>query len=158
MKIFKLLGLSAVVMITAVFMTACSTRKIDFTIGYYGGNYGFIDDMADYAFAREVKSIAKTYDEWLSLRNPDAATEFDAKYNEQFFNDNSLIIYAFIRNTAGGQTEITKVSKTSGKVTVYAIHKDGVQDAIFNAVVIIEVKKADIAGVNKLRVVSKNKS
>jgi hypothetical protein len=160
MKIFKLLGLSAVVMILSVFMVGCGTgKKIDFTIGYNYKNLGRGNDgFAACVFAEELKSIAKTYDEWLSLRNPDATTELDEKYNEQFFNDNALIIYAFTRNTGGGQTEITKVSKTGDKITVYATHKSGDLTVMTESLVIIEVKKADIVGINKLRVVSKNKS
>lgn len=143
MKRRKLFGLLALVMVTSIMFIACGSKKteIDFTVGYHGAGFG-----------QDMKCVVNAFHEWDVLK-PDHAmiTELD-KYNEQFFVDNSLIVYEFTLSYGGGQTEVTKVSRKGKELVVDVVHGVGALAVMKQSVVIIEVSKTDISGTNSLRV------
>ena len=123
--------------------------QINFTIGYKGTYNGFDKDFG---------SIVNTVAEWIKIRcEYEHLLELDAEYNEQFFVENSLIVYAFGRGWSPVQTEITKVNRSSNELTVDVIHVIGDQAMVWSCIIIIEVAKKDIENVTCLRIVSVDK-
>jgi len=140
-------GALMLIVLTGGIMTGCekNSDEINFTVGF---------KSMDYELGQDLEIIVNTFDEWDILK-PDYAmvTEFD-KYNKQFFVNNSLIVYAFTRGSGGGQVEVTKVSKRGNELIVDVIHSDGVIDVVTYGIIIVEVKKTEIAGTNSLRIAS----
>lgn len=85
-----------------------------------------------------------------------------AKYNEQFFIDNSLILYTFSRSQKGSQTRVSKVSLSDENEIVVESVITGFMgsgvDAIGLGTIILEVAKSDIAGVNGMQIIAEIKS
>lgn len=144
---FKKIICMGILLIMCFSFGACKGNdEIDFTIGYSNMNTGF---------PQNLECIVNTFAEWDTLRGDTAQlTELDAKYNEQFFTANSLVIYAFTRSSGGSTTEISKISKDGKKLVVEAVDNGlGYMDAITNGIIIMEVKKSDMQGVTDIEII-----
>ena len=116
------------------------SHQINFSIGHLGTIFPFDQDF---------ENIVNTFTEWNAIPQ---LIELDAKYDEEFFVNNSLIIHAFVRGWSPVQTEITKVSRKGNELTVDVIHTEGNDAMMWYGIVIIEVAKKDIINVNSLRI------
>ena len=121
-------------------------NEVDFVIGYENMNTSFSKNSF-------LEQIVNSLEEWILIYNQNCPNELIEKYNEHFFADNSLIVYAFMKGTSGNQIEITKISKNGNELSVEADVRLGIMDAVSQGIIIIEVAKADIAGVNTVHII-----
>lgn len=145
MKQIKLFGLLALVMVTSIIVVACGGKTtaldVDFEVGYSNMSVSSSE-------SHDAKLIVKTLQEWNALSGARIyLNELDEKYNESFFSENALIMYAF---TKGGNMEITKVSIKGKVLAIEAIYEPWDMAMVSNGIIILEVKKSDISGANSV--------
>lgn len=146
MKKNKIRVVISTILLSFVFLTSCGTKKTDinFTIGYNGANT---------LFPQKTEVIINGLDEWNNLHNDMARfNELDAKYNEKFFENSSLIICVFISDYSPAQVKINKITKNKNKITIFATNNSGDSAVLTEGVFILEVKKTDVQNVNVLQV------
>lgn len=145
----KLLSLVIIATISLLLLNGC-TKEINYSIGFVDSSTGHKE--------HGLESFIKTFDEWSSIRNErHYLVELDDKYDQQFFKNNSLIIYAFSRATDGGTTQIVKISKKRNQLTVDVDFTSGYMDVVSYGIIIIEVSKADVSNATKVKIVEKLK-
>lgn len=152
-KTKKLMGIAIVVLLlfSVVSLAACTDEEenmeINFSIGYTNLNVG---DLSEH----DLSSVVKTFDEWENIRSKRTyLSELDSKYTEQFFSSNSLIVYAFQKGWGINQLEIVGINKNGKELFIDIEINLGIMEVISGGIVIIEVKKADIAGANSLQII-----
>ena len=119
--------------------------KIKFHIGYSGMHTRFDEGF---------ECIVNTTAEWVIIRGENEhLIEFDKKYNEQFFIDNSLIVYAF-SSARPVRSVVTNVSRIENELTVDMIHTFADVNVFWFGIIVIEVANTDLTDVTYLRIVN----
>jgi hypothetical protein len=59
----------------------------------------------DYGVDSQIKELIVSYEKWMVFESIKTLPELDEKYNQQFFIDKVLIVYAFKTPTMGGRIE-----------------------------------------------------
>lgn len=126
-------------------------KEINMEINY---SIGFSDLSAGYPGEHDLECLVETFNDWSSLRNErEYLSSLDEKYNQEYFENVSLIVYAFTRSNGGGSTEITKVNKYGSQLQVYVEIVSGYIDVVSKGIIVIEVNKHDLSNINDLLIV-----
>jgi len=142
MKKLKLIGLGLLIMVTSIAFIGCKAKTItiDFVVALGPAlNLGSTD----------LKKIVHTEDEWNVILD---GLDLDVTYDNEFFKDNSLLVYAFGTPAKGYQMEVTNISKKGKEILVEIDVFWGYMDMISMGTFVIEVKKSDIKNANSLRI------
>ena len=151
MKKLKLLSLFSLVMVASIVLVACGnvgkSQVINFIVGY--------ENMSvKYSEAHDSLIIVRTLQEWSALSASRVfLSELNVKYNESFFSENALIVYAFTSGNSPAQFEITKITRNGNELVMDATDNSGDIGVVSQGIIILEVKISDMQGANRLRVV-----
>ena len=80
----------------------------------------------------------------------DGNIKLDKKYDEVFFEEQSLFFVAFKTRSGGGGIERIEVNRRGNSVMIDIKGNEGMQAAITDHVVVLEVQKNLIVGVKKI--------
>ena len=145
LNIFKVIICLGLLLVIGVSVFGCGSKAIDIDSEF---NFGaIIEGLKVHTF----KVIVNSFEEWMEIF--DANFTWTAEdYNEQFFDNNSLVVYAPVYSNGGSVNEI-KVSKNQVELLVEI---NGDSPFLFDlggvTGIIITVKKTDISGVTSLSI------
>ena len=80
----------------------------------------------------------------------DGNIKLDKKYDEVFFEEQSLFFVTFKTRSGGGNIEKIEVNRRGNSVMIDIKGNEGMQAAITDHVVVLEVQKNLIVGVKKI--------
>lgn len=118
---------------------------VDYTVG-------LIDNDASFE-EQGLEEIVNTFSEWSSISDERAdLSQMDDKYVESFFDDNSLVVYAFTKGSNITQIEINSLKKSGSVLLLKVDISLGIREEMSKGIVILEVAKADIEHITNLYV------
>lgn len=99
-----------------------------------------------------IETIIRSIAEWSELGEVTDLPELNDEFDEQFFENKALIVFALGRGTTGAQFEKVEVFGQDDELLVKVFDNDsGFMDAESNWIVVIEVQQNLISGVTNLR-------
>lgn len=123
-----------------------SEISIDYTIG-------LVDEGSSLG-EQDLERIVSTFNEWESISDcREDLSHLNDKYIEDFFDDNSLVVYAFTKGSNISQIEITKFSKKGDELLLEMDIALGIREEMSKGIVILEVEKEDIENVSDLIII-----
>lgn len=149
LKKFYMGGLILIILLTLVtYEKNKNSKGIDFTIGF---EEIYINFPLGYE-VHDLEKVVSTLEEWSDIYSKRGYLS-ELVYNDQFFVSNSLIVYAFTKGKGGNQMKIRKISKNGNALLVAVNVRLGLTEITTFGILIIEVKKDDIANTSNLQII-----
>jgi len=86
------------------------------------------------------------------LLNAYYLAELTEKYNEDFFEENALVLFLFISGSGGGSIEIYGMQKQDNELTIMTDYHPGMLAVISYWTVVIETAQADVSDINSIEI------
>lgn len=125
----------ALIMCLGLFAGCGTGEDVEFVVGEGWAT------SAEKPIAKIITSLSDIADENIGI---------DEKYDNSFFEENSIVFVSFRTRSTGANIEKIKVIKRGKEMVISINGTDGIFEAIGGVTIVLEVKKVDISGVKNV--------